>query len=220
MAKYVITFAKEGYIKYTSHLDVMRMFKRAFKKSRLHLAHSQGFHPTPKLSIAQPLSLGYEARGEMAEFETKENYDPQEVLCGLNEQMPTGIRILACRIKKKGEKGLAASCKAADYTIQIPYDGDEDIPREDVAEAFLSQDTISAWKKTKKKKEPTEINIRPMIQSLRMERVGDNIIMFTKLDAGSKSNLSPELLLHAFFNFTGMPVDREKIEITREKLYM
>ena len=30
--KYVIRFSKTGYVKYTSHLDLLRMFKRAFKK--------------------------------------------------------------------------------------------------------------------------------------------------------------------------------------------
>ncbi len=65
-----------------------------------------------------------------------------------------------------------------------------------------------------------EINIRPLIHSIEIE-IDDNIlIMSTHLDAGSNSNLSPELLLQAFFNFTGVVVPRETIEITREKLHM
>ena len=47
--KYVIRFSKTGYVKYTSHLDLLRMFKRAFKKAELGLAYSQGFNPHPKM---------------------------------------------------------------------------------------------------------------------------------------------------------------------------
>ena len=41
--KYVIRFSKTGYVKYTSHLDLLRMFKRAFKKAELGLASEDGF---------------------------------------------------------------------------------------------------------------------------------------------------------------------------------
>lgn len=38
--RYAIKFSKDGYIKYTSHLDLLRMFKRAFKKTGLMLKYS------------------------------------------------------------------------------------------------------------------------------------------------------------------------------------
>ena len=72
MFKYVMTFSKTGTICYTSHLDLMRMFKRAFKRGGIKLAYSQGFNPHPKLGFAQPLSLGYEGMKELMEFETVE----------------------------------------------------------------------------------------------------------------------------------------------------
>ena len=33
MNRYVVEFSKDGYIRYTSHLDLLRLFKRAFKKT-------------------------------------------------------------------------------------------------------------------------------------------------------------------------------------------
>lgn len=219
MAKYVITFTKEGYIKYISHLDMMRLFKRAFKKSGLHLEHSKGFNPSPRLSLAQPLSLGYEGKAEMAEFETKEDVPPEEILKRLNEQMPPGITITSSRLKKGTEKRLAASCSAADYIIKIPYEEENPIGPE-IAKDFMAMEKIPAMKRTKKNKEPVEVDIRPMIHRLQVERDDNKIIMYTKLDAGSKSNLSPELLLQAFFHFTGKTLHRETIEITRLRLYM
>ena len=68
--KYVIRFQKTGVICYTSHLDIMKVFKRSFKRAGIRLAYSQGFNPHPKMGFAQPLSLGYESLDEYIEFET------------------------------------------------------------------------------------------------------------------------------------------------------
>ena len=62
--KYVIRFSKTGYVKYTSHLDLLRMFKRAFKKAELGLAYSQGFNPHPKMTAGlRTISVSQLARG-------------------------------------------------------------------------------------------------------------------------------------------------------------
>ena len=55
--RYAIRFGKDGYIKYTSHLDLLRMFKRAFKKTDNSLKNGKnaknGAHicTPPKLSV-------------------------------------------------------------------------------------------------------------------------------------------------------------------------
>ena len=73
MAKYILTFSKTGTICYTSHLDMMKMFKRVFKRAGIKQSYSQGFNPHPKMTFAQPLSLGYWGLGELLEFETEED---------------------------------------------------------------------------------------------------------------------------------------------------
>ena len=49
MSKFVLYFTKTGYVKYTFHLDMIRLFKRIFKRSGLDLEHSQGYNPHPKM---------------------------------------------------------------------------------------------------------------------------------------------------------------------------
>ena len=68
--KYIIDFSKTGTICYTSHLDIMKVFKRSFKRAGISIAYSQGFNPHPKMGFAQPLSLGYWGLEEYVEFET------------------------------------------------------------------------------------------------------------------------------------------------------
>ena len=54
-------FQKTGNAVYLSHLDLMRLFQRSFKRAGLPLTHTQGFNPRPSVSIALPLSLGVES---------------------------------------------------------------------------------------------------------------------------------------------------------------
>ena len=53
-------FEKTGNAVWMSHLDLMRLLQRAFKRAGLHLKHTQGFNPRPSVSIALPMSVGVE----------------------------------------------------------------------------------------------------------------------------------------------------------------
>ena len=41
-------FQKTGNAVYISHLDLMRLFQRSFKRAGLPLTHTQGFNPAPR----------------------------------------------------------------------------------------------------------------------------------------------------------------------------
>lgn len=217
MAKYYLTFAKVGDMKYISHLDLLRLFKRAFKVADIKLIHSEGFNPHPRLAFGQPLSLGYESLEEWLEFETKEPHDLRMVQESLRAQLPKGIDIGEVTIAPKNRKSLAASCYEADYIITIPLEnGVIDVPR--LEELFMKRSEILVNKESKKNKEIKSVDIRPMIVSLKLEMVDHNLIMTTTLAAGSNSNLSPELLLQGFLSFSQISTPRHEIDVTRTKL--
>lgn len=119
MAKYYLVFAKLGDMKYISHLDLLRLFKRAFKSADIRLVHSEGFNPHPRLAFGQPLSLGYESLEEWLEFETKVPYDLKELGESLNKHLPQGINIGQVTQAPAKGKPLAATCYQADYIITI-----------------------------------------------------------------------------------------------------
>ena len=62
-------FEKTGNAAYISHLDLMRVFQRSFKRAGLPLTHTQGFNPRPSVSIALPLSVGVESNCELLDFD-------------------------------------------------------------------------------------------------------------------------------------------------------
>lgn len=233
--KYVIRFQKTGVICYTSHLDIMKVFKRAFKRAGIRLAYSQGFNPHPKMGFAQPLSLGYESLDEYIEFETVDitedgsrvNGDRQMILEMMRALMPEGLDLLSIE-EGKHPKTLAANTVAADYVIEIPLaDFRTGCLPDDAGKiwhAYMDRDEVIALKKQKKKKEPVPVNIRPKIREitfyLRNRGTPDMMLRIeTCLDSGSDSNLSPELVITTVLDTFGMDIPRSEIRVTRTKIH-
>ena len=217
-SRYVIKFTKNGYIKYTSHLDLLRMFKRAFKKTELGLKYSQGFNPHPKMGFAQPLSLGYASKCELIEFELNAPQDEKEILAKMQEQMPEGIELLECKGLSPDTKPLASSAEAALYKIWIPTTLSES-ELKSLLKDYLAKDEITAMKRQKKKKELKPVNIRHMIRAGEILKLGEFAMLEVLLDCGSQSNCSPELVISTFCDFAGIDAQRYEIEVERIKIF-
>lgn len=219
MSQYAIKFSKEGYICYTSHLDLLRLFKRAFKKAGIRLSYSQGFNPHPKMGFAQPLSLGYASVGEYLEFETDDSYQTEELKALVSAQMPEGVRIFSCETLDGQKKSLAARNHAAEYIIGMPVGRELGGQAEQLCRDFLAQENIFVQKKQKKSGKMKEVDIREKIQSLHFLAEGENLLVTGLLDSGSHSNLSPELLITAIADFFHISLDRSEVGVMRTKLF-
>ena len=161
MSKLRLLFIKEAQASYISHLDLMRTFQRVFPRAGLSLRHSNGFHPHPIISIVLPLPVGQESDCELLDFETVEDSDGVGVAATLNTGMPAGIRVLDCYPAERAVKELVfvRADMELDYDNGVPADAIERIT------ALFACDEVLAQKKTKHK-DLTEINIRPMIDTL------------------------------------------------------
>lgn len=218
MFKYILTFSKTGNICYISHLDLMRLFYRAIKRSGIKLGYSKGFNPHPKMSFAQPLSLGYTGLNELMEMETEEEYEPDIIRQRLAELMPEGLEIKACVRTGEGGKSLAARTVAASYTLEIPLHDPIHISAEEMRASYMGQEKIVALKKQKKKKELLEVDIKPMIREISFAPDGDTLVIEAVLDSGSVSNLSPELLMETVKDRFGLTYDRNEADVTRKEI--
>lgn len=93
-----IMFEKTGNAVWISHLDLMRLFQRAFKRAGLPLKHTQGFNPRPSVSIALPLSVGVQSCCELLDFDldTAEIISCNQIMTRLNKALVDGVKVLAC----------------------------------------------------------------------------------------------------------------------------
>ncbi|MEE3362339.1 MAG: TIGR03936 family radical SAM-associated protein [Anaerovoracaceae bacterium] len=216
MPRYRLTFSKSGYVRFTSHLDMIRLFERAFRRAGIELEFSQGFNPHPKMVFAQPLPLGYSAEEEIVEIDTAEEYDLKDLLARTDAEMPDGIVIKTVRETEKKKKTVAADCFAADYRIEIESSSPDKLA--DAASELIAADHFVVTKKTKRGER--DMDIRPMIRSLDYSIQDNKIILSTKLDTGSRSNLSPQQVTEAISRLSKSEIPPENIEISRLKLYV
>lgn len=90
---YYVTFNKDGWMRYISHLDLMRLFARAARRANFKLYLTKGFNPHPVIRIKRALKLGQTGRGLEAEFVLVEGLGSEEFKRRLTEQLPEGIEI-------------------------------------------------------------------------------------------------------------------------------
>ena len=214
MPRYVARFEKGGYTKYISHLDLLRVFKRAFKVMGLDIRYSNGYNPHPKMSFAQPLSLGYSSLCEYLEFETITPHDPESLKEDLAKNLPRDLAITELFQFDSEVKTLAAESDACEYRIFVPFEGTEEQFR-DLFASYMAQDRITALKKMKKTKTLEEVDIKDKIRSWKVSKEGDNAVIDCILDSGSHSNLSPELVIKSFLDFSKLPLMRWDLEVQR-----
>lgn len=158
-----LLFEKKGNAVWISHLDLMRLFQRAFKRAGLPLQHTQGFNPRPSVSIALPLSVGVESQCELLDFDL----DGQAVPCGeivtrLNAALVDGVRVLDVYENGAKIKYLALM----DCTLTLEYDrGIPQNARPAIASLF-TRESLTVEKKGKNG--ITAVDIIPMIKKLEL----------------------------------------------------
>src|SRR3712207_4419957 len=101
-----IYFDKYGDMRFISHLDLLRFLERLFRKVNLPIKYSNGFHPRPKMSFGNPISLGTEAFLEPMDIELEEALSDAEVLKRLNSVEILGFYVQ--KVEELQEKGNIA----------------------------------------------------------------------------------------------------------------
>lgn len=220
--KYLVKWTKQGSMRYISHLDIMRLFQRALKRTDIKLKYSEGYSPHPKMSIAQPLSLGYTSRGEYIEFETQIEMAAEDVMERLNYAMPEGIDIVSCSILNNTKKAMGAIITKGEYLIGCDEASSEEEIKAlcDAVMTLKNQKQILIKKIQKKSGKETEIDIRARISAIDVEEYStDRALIRALVDTGSNSNLNPELIIVKLKEYMGEMLSGMEFHVQREEMF-
>ena len=148
-------FEKTGNAAYISHLDLMRLFQRAFKRAGLPLTHTQGYNPRPSVSIALPMSLGAESLCELLDFDLEETYqDLENMRQRLNEALVEGVQVR--QIYEGGSKLKNLALLEAELTFE--YDAGVPEGAKAELEALFARNDLTVEKKSKRGIQQQEIS--------------------------------------------------------------
>jgi len=156
--KYRLTFKKVSHARFLGHLELVRVFLRAFRRAEVQLVYSKGYHPMPKVSFMTALPVGMESHVETMDIQTIDAVEPSRLVKDLNKQLPKGVSITRAAVLEKNQK--KSHQKQSQYVITLP----EKLLNESAVAQFLLADTWQVTKRTSKGER--EVNARRLVESI------------------------------------------------------
>lgn len=192
-----LLFEKTADAVWISHLDLMRLFQRAFKRAGLPLTHTQGYNPRPSVSIALPLSVGVASCCELLDFELdNQHLDAETMVTQLNSALIDGVRVL--RVYTDGRK--IRDLALLHSIITLEYDKGVPAGAAQALQTLFSAHTLTVPKKTKNGIQ--EQDIIPMIHELNVSQINENEVEIGLLACCQNPTLNPMQLVAAIELYT------------------
>ncbi len=214
MSKYILKYTRDERVKYISHLDFIRMFHRAVRRSGVNFLFSEGFNPHPVMTVAMPLSVGVTSGGEYMKVGFTDEFSVEEIKARINEALPPGFEITSV-YKLKGKEIDLTKISVADYTVIVEKKSDSTFGN---IEDILKADSLVVIKKSKSGEKPSDI--RPHIHSLEeIDRNECTVTYKMRLSCSNSYNLKPETVVAAMEN-VWENFEHEFICIHRERLVL
>ena len=187
-----LLFEKTGSAIWMSHLDLMRLFQRAFKRANLPLKHTQGFNPRPSVSIALPLSVGVDSVCELLDFDLDGVSVPcDEITQRLNQALVSGVVVHKTYETGRKLRDLAL----LDCKITMEYDRGVPAEAKTALDALFQRESVCVTKKTKNGMQ--EQDIIPMIRKLDISQADENTLELNARICCQNPTLNPAQIVAA-----------------------
>ncbi|MBE0686200.1 MAG: DUF2344 domain-containing protein [Anaerolineaceae bacterium] len=157
--RYRINYSKKEGMRYTSNLDIHKMWERTFRRAKLPLTYSQGFHPQPKIQQASPLPLGFLSDYEIVDFFLDQEIDLLSLETTLTNSLPSGISINSIVQINPIVPALQTQTIASEYDVYFLEEFDTNKIGEKIHE-LKSKDTVNRVRRAK------PYDLRPLIIDL------------------------------------------------------
>lgn len=188
-----LKWSKSEEVRFTSHLDVGRVFERAIRRSGIPIAYSEGFHPHQKVAFGPPLPLGFISDSEYLDIQLTQPYS-EAVLYRLNQALPPGFKFLEAKPILGKSESLSWLINLALYEVELDH------PEEEInakIQSILSQKNLLV--KRNSKQGPKEIDIRKHIRKLDCQKEDSKGRVKMLLGLGTEGYARPqEILIYGF----------------------
>ena len=125
MQRLRVRFRRGEEVKFISHLDLMRLWQRAFNRAGMALAYSEGFTPHPRISLAAPLALGVTSQAELMDIFLAKWISPDSFTTAVSNQLPPGIEILQVHQIPPTLPSLQSQIRHAEYEVRLDTDKEQ-----------------------------------------------------------------------------------------------
>lgn len=186
-----ITFSKKGWLIYSSHLDLMRVWERALRRAGAPLAYSGGYNPRPKLQLARALPLGHVGEAELIDVWLEEPVSQGEFSRSLVPVLPQGLQVTQVQEIRPGAPAMQTQVVATEYRVIVDWEQSEEAASAQI-EQMLARKEIPHSRRGKR------YDLRPLIETLRLAEIRDGqAVLVMRLAARPGATGRPEGVLAA-----------------------
>jgi radical SAM family uncharacterized protein/radical SAM-linked protein len=203
-----VWYGKLGDMALVSHLDLVRLYDRAVRRASLPIAYTGGYHPMPRIMIANALPLGATSTGEVVEFELTQPMEVEAFKERLASQLPSDIPVYG--VEEVGLKSPTATqvLDKAEYLLTVAVESASAQQWHDWVEAIKSREEI-LWEHTTKSGKKKQVNLRDRLFELELMEVKENtspqeaIVRYVGSCRNDGTLLRPEHLVYMLEQVTG-----------------
>ena len=186
-----LSYSELELIRFTGHLDLQRVWERTFRRSKLPVAYSKGFHPQARIQIACALPLGFTSLCELLDFWLDGAIPLAEIEKALTKAIPPGIRIDQFEEVDPSQPPLQTQVIASDYMVTLL----DPIISQDLelrVNNLLSNSSLIRIRREK------QYDLRPLVEDLVGHSKPDQRSqIFMRLSARENATARPEEVLSA-----------------------
>jgi len=207
-----ITFGKDGALKYTSNLDIAKVWERVLRRANLPILYTKGFNTRPRITLALALPLGISSECEILDVHLHTAIELDDVKERIEASSPSGLSVVKIDDIDPRAPTLQKTIRSAHYRITF-IDHIPEGQLEEKVQALLDADRIIRHKVNKRKKRSTPYDLRSLVHDLTLQ---EGQILFAHLAVGDRGNLRPNELIETL-ELTNYHhhVHRYKIEFER-----
>ncbi len=191
MERIRISYAKTEALRYTSNLDVHKVWERLLRRARLPLTYSQGFHPQPRINQAAPLPLGILSQVEMVDVWLEEDIPMEQVCTALKKAVPPGMEIHQVNAVDPKAPALPTMVRASEYCVTL-------LDPLDLGMVQARVDGFLASTESVRDRRGKVYDLRPLVEEIRLEGREDGLIRLQmRLSAREAATGRPDEVLLA-----------------------
>ena len=177
--RFRIYFGKINEISLLSHLDLIRLFDGVLRRASLPISFTGGYHPGPRFSIANALTLGVTSNGEIIDFELTETLDITDFYSVLQNSLPKNLPLYDIEEIKTNSKSTTQLLKGSEYLIKLET---KYIISRKVWESWINSILVKKeinWEKTTKSGNFKIINLRNQMISLKLDFFENEVVVLS-----------------------------------------
>ncbi len=190
--KYLVVFEKAEPLRWLGHLDVLRAFERAVRRSRLPIAFTSGFNPRARLTFASALGVGTTGEAEVMTIELTEDLPATTLVQRMNACLPAGLRLLSAEtVPDHGSRDLLNSYDRAQLRLTCSL---QQAGTQEQVEAVLAQlRGMAVWEITREREgRARTLDLRPFVLDIAVERLeGQEITFLAIVTIGQEGGARP-----------------------------